>query len=182
MSTPPRHRLWRFFYDHIAFAYDAVLGWADRLHIGSELRLRREVIAGLHLPAGAHVLDVGCGTGATSEFLPTDVSYIGVDLSAAMLQVAKAKRVKATSAILVQADAIALPFRRDLALLVIAMGVLQHVAEPQKALAQMRRVAHTGGQLLIMDERHAADRILAADEPARARKIGEYFVMSMRKD
>jgi ubiquinone/menaquinone biosynthesis C-methylase UbiE len=62
------------------------------------------------------------------------------------------------------------------------MGVLQHVADPQKALVQMRRVATKDAQLLIIDERHAADRVMPVDEPVRARKIGEYFVMSLRKD
>jgi ubiquinone/menaquinone biosynthesis C-methylase UbiE len=89
--APLRHRLWRSFYDRIAFAYDDVLDWADRLRISSERRVRAEVIAGLYLPAGAHVIDVGCGTAANFEFLPSGISYVGVDLSAKMLQVAKFK-------------------------------------------------------------------------------------------
>jgi ubiquinone/menaquinone biosynthesis C-methylase UbiE len=177
-STSLRHRLWRSFYDRIAFAYDAVLHWADRLHIGSERRVRREVIAGLYLPADSYVMDIGCGTAANLEFLPVNISYIGVDLSANMLRVAKAKSERS---VLVQADAVALPFRKDFVLLVIAMGVLQHVVDPQKGLAEMRRVAHQDAQILIIDERHAADRILPAEKPAQARKIGEYFVMSSRK-
>lgn len=145
--------------------------------------MRRQVIAGLHLPAGAHVLDIGCGTAANLEFLPADISYLGVDLSANMLKIAKAMcLLQNKTATLIQADATALPLRKDLALLVIAMGVLQHVAEPEKALAQMRRVAGEGAQLLIIDERRAANRVLPADGLARARKIGEYFVMSLRKD
>jgi ubiquinone/menaquinone biosynthesis C-methylase UbiE len=154
------------------------LRWADRLHIGSERRVRREVIAGLYLPAGSYVMDIGCGTAANLEFLPVNISYIGVDLSANMLRVAKAKSERS---VLVQADAVALPIRKDFALLVIAMGVLQHVVDPQKGLAEMRRVALQDAQLLIIDERHAADRILPADKPAQARRIGEYFVMSSRK-
>jgi ubiquinone/menaquinone biosynthesis C-methylase UbiE len=160
-----------------------VLGLADRLHIGSEQRVRREVFAGLYLPASAFVVDVGCGTGANSEFLPGDISYVGVDLSANMLRLSKARCVEQSrNPILIQADASTLPLRKDLSPLVIAMGVLQHLTEPQKALAQMHRVASRGAQLLIIDERHAAARILPADEPARARRIGEYFVMSSRKD
>jgi ubiquinone/menaquinone biosynthesis C-methylase UbiE len=181
-STPLRHRLWRSFYDRIAFAYDAVLHWADWLRIGSEQRVRREVVAGLYLPAGSYVLDIGCGTAANLEFLPTEIYYLGLDLSVSMLNIAKVKCLQQNRlASLIQADAVALPFRKDFALLVVAMGVLQHVVDPQKGLSEMRRVAHQDAQLLIIDEGHAADRILAADEPAHARKIGEYFVMSSRK-
>jgi phosphatidylethanolamine/phosphatidyl-N-methylethanolamine N-methyltransferase len=158
------------------------LHWADRLHIGSERRVRSVVIAGLYLPPGAYVLDVGCGTAANLEFLPSGISYVGVDLSTKMLRVAKAKLHQNRSAMLIQADALALPFQKDFASLVIAMGVLQHVADPQQALAQMRGVASKDAQLLIIDERHAADRIMPTDEPAPARKVGEYFVMSLRKD
>lgn len=180
---PLRHRFWRFFYDRVAFAYDAVLKLGDRLHISSEERIRVEVIAGLAFPSGARVLDVGCGTAANRMFLPSDIAYIGIDLSRNMLKLAHAKCARlGTVVTLVQADGLTLPFPKNSASLVIAMGVLQHIFDPQQAVAEFQRVSKTGAQILIIDERRAMSHILPNDAAGQPRRFGEYFVTSLRKD
>jgi ubiquinone/menaquinone biosynthesis C-methylase UbiE len=88
------------------------------------------------------ILEVGCGSGYYSEilsyFLGRSVRYVGLDYSAAMLQLAR-KRYPEQAFVL--ADATALPFAEGT--LDIAMnGVsLMHILSYETAIAEARRVA-----------------------------------------
>lgn len=170
---------WRWFYDRAAFAYDMVLTVADRLRLGSEGRIRREVIAKLGAPTGARILDLGCGTGANRAHLPSDIHYIGVDLSVGMLRRAAAKH---SGIVLVQADAGALPFAGNTFDQVIAMGVLQHALPLDSAVREIWRVSREGGQIVLIDERHSETRIRKSlkRDNVLAYSIGEYFVLDLR--
>lgn len=177
-QTPWQHRLWRAFYDHVAFAYDATLQFADRLHLGNEGRIRRQVIAPLRFPSSARLLEIGCGTAANRLHLPAEFIYIGLDSSLNMLRRARARCARRNlRAHFVQGDAQAIPFQQASMDQVLAMGVLQHVVKPASSLTEMRRVAKPGAKLLIIDERRAASRIfphLSMSEPLMT--FGEYFV------
>ena len=91
------------------------------------------------------ILDVGCGAGFLSNQLAKaghDVT--GVDLSACSLEVAcrhdETARVKYLTA-----DAYALPFADQSFDIVTAMDFLEHVEDPQKAIAEFARVLRPGG-------------------------------------
>jgi cyclopropane fatty-acyl-phospholipid synthase-like methyltransferase len=60
------------------FAFLAQLGFTK--HIGS-MQATRELIELCHIQRGAHVLDVGCGVGATPRYLAEELGcrVIGVD-------------------------------------------------------------------------------------------------------
>lgn len=180
-QTPWQHRFWRTFYDRVAFAYDAVLHFAHRLRLGSEERIRREIITPLRLPANARMLEIGCGTAANRDSLPAKLVYIGLDSSRNMLRRAIAKCTKQNlRADFIQADARELPLRAGSINLVLAMGVLQHTASPEKAIVEMRRVTASTAQWLVIDELSAAKRILphlAKNEPVT---FGEYFITHVR--
>ena len=100
--------------------------------------------------------DLGCGTGQMTAALAPFVQHvIAVDGSAAMLQAAK-RRVQGLGNVeLRRGDLEALPIddgRLDAATLVL---VLHHLAEPERALAEVFRVLKPGGQLLVVDmQRH----------------------------
>jgi len=154
-------RLWQVFYDQTAFAYDATLHLADRAGIGSEMRIRREVLAGIKVEPGGLIVDIGCGTGGSREFFSAGINYLGIDISFSMLQRARAKfESQARSAFLVQADAEALPLRSLNADLILAMGLLQHVSSPELALREMARVAGRKSRLVLIDEKRSLDSIL----------------------
>jgi ubiquinone/menaquinone biosynthesis C-methylase UbiE len=162
----------------VAFAYDGVLELADRLKLGSEGRVRREVIARLGSATSARVLDLGCGTCANRAHLPSDIYYVGVDLSRGMLRRAAAKF---PSAALVQADAGALPFAGDAFDLIVAMGVFQHVTPIGRAVEQLRRVSSNGSRILVADELHSRARIskeFRRDNVLLSTK-GDYFVLDL---
>lgn len=84
-AVPP---LWRGLWNAYARFYDAIAGLAPYQE------MLDEVVAALRLTPGLRVLDAGCGTGALAERLAatgTEVDYVGVDLSPAMLARARGR-------------------------------------------------------------------------------------------
>jgi ubiquinone/menaquinone biosynthesis C-methylase UbiE len=96
--------------------------------------------------------DLGCGTGQmTAALAPYVARVIAVDGSAAMLQAAKKRLQGLDNVELRRGDLEALPIddaRLDAATLAL---VLHHLAEPERALAEVFRVLKPGGQLLVVD-------------------------------
>jgi SAM-dependent methyltransferase len=86
------------------------------------------------------ILDVGCGEGELATHLPSGV-WVGLDSSREML--ARSPEPK------VQAEATALPFRRDSFGSVALLYVLYHVPEPLAALVEAHRVMTRGGLIAI---------------------------------
>jgi ubiquinone/menaquinone biosynthesis C-methylase UbiE/uncharacterized protein YbaR (Trm112 family) len=151
---------WQLFYDLAAFAYDPVLNLGARLGLGSEERIRSELLAKLAPASGSVVLEVGCGTGANRLAFGEAITYLGIDLSFGMLR--QAQRTTARRSLpgaFVQGDAMALPVRSAQADMLLAMGVLQHIAAPGVALRELARVAKPGASLLLIDERRSLARV-----------------------
>lgn len=100
----------------------------------------------------ANVLDVGCGTGEILKRIHRrypEVSLTGVDISEKMLEVAKVKI--GNKATLLWADAEMLPFSDATFDLIVCSDSFHHYPNPQKVLAEFRRVLKGGGNLLICD-------------------------------
>jgi ubiquinone/menaquinone biosynthesis C-methylase UbiE len=97
-------------------------------------------------PKSARWLDVGCGTGVFTELVLDTcdpATIVAVDPSEAQVGIAKDKPVAQRADFRV-ADAQSLPFP-DGAFDVIASSlVINFIPDRQKALAEMRRVAHSG--------------------------------------
>jgi len=99
----------------------------------------------LSVAAGARWVDVGCGTGAVTAGVLAEAApaaVVGVDPSAGFVAYA-ARRVDDPRAAFAVGDATALPLRDRAADAVISGLVLNFVADPQRALAEMAR-ATTG--------------------------------------
>lgn len=96
--------------------------------------------------------DLGCGTGQMTAALAPFVRHIiAVDASAAMLQAAKKRLQGFENVELRRGDLEALPVdngRLDAATMVL---VLHHLAEPERAMAEVCRVLKPGGHLLVVD-------------------------------
>jgi SAM-dependent methyltransferase len=156
-------------YEALAAVYDDVT--ADHDYEGWTATLER--LARRHGLRGTLLLDAACGTG--KSFLPAlrrgwDVT--GVDLSPAMLAVARAK---APGVELVEADVRALPARlaRDFDWITLLDDVVNYLLEPDdvaSCMTSLARCARPGG-LLLLDANtlltyrstFAADRCMQVD-------------------
>lgn len=118
----------------------------------------RELMAAEHLAryawaapaaAGQVVLDAGCGVGYGTAMLVRAGAReaVGVDLS--VEAVADAKQDFGNEAAFERGDLLALPFDSDRFTLVVCFEAIEHVADPERALAELDRVLAPGGALLL---------------------------------
>jgi ubiquinone/menaquinone biosynthesis C-methylase UbiE len=98
------------------------------------------------------VLDLGCGAGIDSaEFARNGATVISVDITENATTLTKNLMLEAgLPYCVIQADALYLPFRSSVFDCVYCFGVLHHIPEIEKALAEIRRVLKTGGQVMAM--------------------------------
>jgi ubiquinone/menaquinone biosynthesis C-methylase UbiE len=106
---------------------------------------------GRALPESRHgnqLLEIGCGTGHWSRFFAErGFRVTGIDISAKMINVARREGVADTRFSV--ADAANLPFSDDSFDVVVAVTVLEFVAEPWKTLREMARCVGPGGRIVV---------------------------------
>ncbi len=108
----------------------------------------------------ARILDCGVGNGSLSialdSILQGPVDYHAIDTSAEMLVQAKSMMQHAgLRPQLIQADVLSLPYDDHSFDVVMAAHVLEHLPDPQRALAEMVRVLRPGGMVFICVTRHS---------------------------
>lgn len=102
--------------------------------------------------ARGQVLEVAVGTGRNLPFYPGDVSIAGVELSPAMLSVARQRAASLSrEADLREGDAEQLPFGDASFDTVVCALSLCIIPSPGAAVGEMRRVLRPGGRLLLLD-------------------------------
>ena len=115
--------------------------------------LRHEIASMLPVSRGARILDVATGTGAQARaFAERGAEVIGVDISEAMLRVAKRKRALPNLRF-VHADATALPFGDssfDASCISFALHEMP-LSVRAKVLREMVRVTKRGGAIVVVD-------------------------------
>ena len=115
-----------------------------------------------HLNAGMDLLDVGCGPASITADLAERVTpgrVVALDAASGALEAARAtlrdrglsEQVEVTCG-----DVMALPFEDASFDVVHAHQVLQHLADPVGALAEMRRVTRPGGMVAVHDAVYSA--------------------------
>ncbi len=121
-----------------------------------------------HLRPGLTLLDVGCGPGTITADLARLVSpggaVVGVDAAVAAVEAARAERPEGAAVAYAVADATRLPHRDASFDVVYAHQVLQHLADPVSALAEMGRVCRPEGVVAARDADYAAMAWYPPDE------------------
>lgn len=107
---------------------------------------RAWILEQVELDGASVVVDVGCGPGTFGA--ATRDRVVDVDVSDVMVREARRRRRDAR---VVLGDAVRLPLRDGAARLVHTERVLQWLADPGAALAELRRVVAPGGWLAVTD-------------------------------
>jgi SAM-dependent methyltransferase len=112
-------------------------------------------------PAGARVLEAGCGVGAQTVTLAArspQAHFVSVDLSAESAAEAE-RRVRAaghTNVEAAQGDIFALPFEAGSFDHVFVCFVLEHLAQPVEALTALKRLLKPGGTITVIEGDHGS--------------------------
>jgi ubiquinone/menaquinone biosynthesis C-methylase UbiE len=127
-------------------------GQAYEQYVGRWSRRVAEVFLDwLEVPAGRSWLDVGCGTGALSATILQRMRpgcVLGLDSSADFLAHAR-KQAQDRRAAFDLGDAQALPFGDGQFDAAVSGLVLNFVADPERMVAEMRRVVRPGGTVAL---------------------------------
>ncbi|MSR63116.1 MAG: methyltransferase domain-containing protein [Planctomycetes bacterium] len=116
----------------------------------------RGLFAAYALPEHARILDVGCGTGEIVLRLAREfprVTLVGIDVHEPHLDVARERSAPLAGRVQFRTgDAFALDFPDKSFDLTLCRHMLQAVPEPERVLAEMKRVTRPGGRLHIVAE------------------------------
>lgn len=131
------------------------------------------LVPSLGLPEAAQALDLGCGGGTYVRYLAgLGHRVVGLDYSVPSLERAWAADPGPKGRYLA-GDAYGLPFRSAAFDLVVSIGVLQTLGEPERALGEMARVLRPGGVLVVEALNRRALVTRARGVVARARGWSE---------
>ena len=159
-------------WDRYSGRYDRDIGVMERLQFAGG----REWVCE---QASGDVLEVAVGTGRNFAHYPADVRLTGIDLSPAMLEIARTRaRDVGVEVELREGDAQALPFPDASFDTVVCTLGLCGVPDERAAIAEAHRVLRPGGKLLLLDHigsHHSPIRLgQRLLEKVTVRMLGDY--------
>lgn len=128
-------------------------GWAEEQVVLDELfrPFERMLLDSIPADLDGAVLDVGCGTGATTLAAARwadPARCLGIDISEPMLALARSRAEKDRSkADFIRADAETYPFEPAIFARIISRFGVMFFGDPAKAFANLRRASRNGGSL-----------------------------------
>ena len=152
-----------------------VHGYSPRetVRLGDQARTLADLLhRGVTFPAGARVLEAGCGTGAQTVILARNnpaAQILSVDCSAESLARAResVQRAGCANVRLEQADIRRLPYPANEFDAGFVCFVLEHLADPGAALAELGRVLRPGGTITVIEGDHGSAYFHPDSAPAR---------------
>lgn len=133
-------------WDKDAAGYDKKIGWFERHLFGDDNR------TWACSRAHGDVLEVAVGTGLNLPHYPTDARVTGIELSPAMLEVAKERVLELGREFdLRLGDAHQLPFDNNSFDSVVCTFSLCNIPDVDLAVREMKRVLKPGGRLILVD-------------------------------
>jgi SAM-dependent methyltransferase len=103
------------------------------------------VIADLGLPAGARILDAGCGSGRNMVEIAHLGTVTGVELSETSVEIARSRNAGEVIA----GSVMEMPLADDSFDLAVSFDVIEHLEDDVGALRELRRTVAPGGALLV---------------------------------
>ncbi len=144
-SSPRETERIRAIYERMAPDYDRQLGMIEGFLFGDG---RAWACSRAH----GDVLEVAIGTGRNLAFYPPGVRLAAIDLSPAMLELARARAAAlGVSVDLRLADATHLPFEDASFDTVVSTLALCTIPDPDAAVAEGHRVLRPGGRFVLLD-------------------------------
>ncbi|MFI7549297.1 class I SAM-dependent methyltransferase [Micromonospora sediminimaris] len=139
--TARQRRVW----DRSAPRYDKQIAFFERVQFAGG----REWLGAR---ARGRVLEVAIGTGRNLPYYPVDTTVTGVELSRAMLDIARRRAADLGRTVdLREGDAEELPFAAASFDTVVCALSLCSIPRPARAIDEMKRVLVPGGRLLLLD-------------------------------
>jgi len=109
-----------------------------------------EIMGSLKVEKNSLVLDMGCGTGLLFNYIADKAGMVvGLDISRKILAEAKRRSEKFRNVHLVLADADHTPFKCSIFSHVFAITLIQNMPNPEKTLAEAKRVAGKGAVIVV---------------------------------
>jgi ubiquinone/menaquinone biosynthesis C-methylase UbiE len=129
----------------------------------------------LNLCSGDQVIDVGCGLGDNAREIAALVAprgkVVAIDSSASMVAQARRRSQELDLAVeFAPGDAHQLQFADDRFAACWCERVLQHLSDPNRAIAEMVRVTRPGGRLVVFEPDHAT-LVIDAEDRATTRAM-----------
>lgn len=136
---------WRRYWDKQAKGYDRGMGFFDRV-------LFKDSRDWVCSQAVGDVLEVAIGTGLNLAHYPAEVRLTGIELSPAMLDIARERAIALPREVdLREGDAQRLAFPDDSFDTVVCTFSLCAIPDDLQAVAEMQRVLRPGGLLVLAD-------------------------------
>ncbi len=140
-ATAQQKQVW----DSAASSYDRQIAFFEKIQFGGG----REWLAER---ARGRILEVAIGTGRNLPYYPAGVTVTGLELSPAMLAIARQRAADlGRDTNLQEGDAERLPFGDASFDTVVCALALCSIPDPATAIGEMKRVLVPGGRLLLLD-------------------------------
>ena len=181
VATPDGKRQYvRTLFATIADRYDLI---TVLLSYGRDQSWKRRLIGLAHIAPGARVLNLATGTGDIAYLLhDTGARVVGLDLTARMVELARAKRPDGQRPAWLVGDMAALPFPANAFDLVTTGYGLRNVPDLALALDEIVRVLRPGGELLSLDFDRPSNPLVRAVYLAYLSLIGGLLGWLLHRD
>jgi ubiquinone/menaquinone biosynthesis C-methylase UbiE len=153
VQTQDRTEKWHRYWDKKSRGYDREMRFMERAVFGDSRHWACSHATG-------DVLEVAVGTGLNFDAYPDEIRLTGIDLSEAMLEIARTRaRDLGRDVELRQGDAHELPFADNSFDTVVCTFGLCAIPDIDVALDEMTRALKPGGRLILVDHIASSSRI-----------------------